>query len=181
MPGFSSKALSPAAAVVPTYPGINTSAHIDYLAQHRRLVHAPGIYPWPSRDWSTLPVYTPGPRAIGPHLEGELGSGYGRGGRGRNGHASPVRKTGERVEFLGGSNLKLPFECPLDHVVSVEHIFRRSRNHQLPFKVRTNHARARGIYRERGPIVWLPGKKTRKFPSPLWYYCGAAVSLSTRR
>eukprot|EP00238_Polyblepharides_amylifera_P015245 CAMPEP_0196588754 /NCGR_PEP_ID=MMETSP1081-20130531/61632_1 /TAXON_ID=36882 /ORGANISM="Pyramimonas amylifera, Strain CCMP720" /LENGTH=486 /DNA_ID=CAMNT_0041911357 /DNA_START=350 /DNA_END=1810 /DNA_ORIENTATION=+ len=33
-----------------------------------------------------------------------------------------------------GSFLKLPFECPLDHVINIEHIFRRARGDNLPFK-----------------------------------------------
>jgi hypothetical protein len=33
-----------------------------------------------------------------------------------------------------GSLLKLPFECPLDHVVNIEHIFRRGGNKEPPFK-----------------------------------------------
>mmetsp|Transcript_32904 Transcript_32904/g.71762 ORF Transcript_32904/g.71762 Transcript_32904/m.71762 type:complete len:460 (-) Transcript_32904:127-1506(-) len=53
--------------------------------------------------------------------------------------APPILCGLDRVWFphygrFPGSNLKLPFECPLDHVVNIEHIFRRSKDHQLPFK-----------------------------------------------
>jgi hypothetical protein len=33
-----------------------------------------------------------------------------------------------------GSILALPFECPLDHVVRIEHVFRKAQNGLLPFK-----------------------------------------------
>jgi len=53
--------------------------------------------------------------------------------------APPILCGLDRVWFphsgrFPGSILRLPFECPLDHVVRIEHVFRRSKHGELPFK-----------------------------------------------